>query len=192
MTFSGCTFSLLLSHLDPKVTSQLKHPTPFHLEAKRKQQLQEQFVPARDETGSLGHSPHLGSSPSNFPYNQGVSPNFQSKLLQEDSGTLLSAAGGMNDGAYVGAATGGQDQFSDYFNSPPPSLEHQLPQDSPIPPFLGHSDGRGLEEFLEGVNSDYGAWNLSSTVSEDRGQGGSLAMSHSLALFKGLLCASCV
>ena len=164
---SGLTlnFSPLLFG-DSQVTSQLKHPTPFHLEAKRKQ-IQEQFGPAHDESGSLGHSPRLGTSPSNFTYNQGVSPSFHSNLLQEDSGTMLSATGGGTDGAFVSTATGGQDQFSEYFNSPPPSLEHQLPQDSPIPPFMGQADGRGLEELLEGMNTDYGAWNLSSTVSED-------------------------
>ena len=135
------------------------------MEAKRKQ-LQEQFVPGRDETGSLGHSPHLGASPSNFPYNQGVSPSFPSNLLQEDSSAMLSAGGGGTDGAYVTTATGGQEgQFSEYFNSPPPSLEHQLPQDSPVPPFMGQPDGRGgLEDLLEGINNEYGTWNFSSTV----------------------------
>ena len=81
---------------------------------------------------------------------------------------MLSATGSGTDGGYVGTATGGQDQFSEYFSSPPPSLEQQLPQDSPIP-FMGQpSDGRGLEEFLEGMNNDYSPWTtLSSTVSED-------------------------
>lgn len=122
-------------------------------------------MPGRDETGSLGHSPHLGASPSNFPYNQGVSPSFHSNLLQEDSGAMLSAGGGGTDGAYVTTATGGEGQFPEYFNSPPQSLEHQLPQGSPVPPFMGQPDGRGaLEDILEGINNDYGTWSFSSTV----------------------------
>lgn len=81
---------------------------------------------------------------------------------------MLSATGSGTDGGFVGAATGGPDQFSEYFSSPPPSLEQQLPQGSPAS-FMGQpSDGRGLDEFLEGFNNDYHPWTtLSSTVSED-------------------------
>ena len=110
----------------------LKHPTPYHLEAKKKVQV-EQFLSTQDGPVE-SHSPHLGGSPSQYNH-RGVSPHYH--------GNTMMSSGLTGEG--VPQSSGA---LTDFLGSPPSSLEQYHHQESPLTTPLNQLEGQGFDDIL--------------------------------------------
>ena len=139
------------------MTSRLKHPTPYHLEAKKKQLEHHSNLSG----GSTGHSPHLGGSPSMYTQQQRYSPGIptSSQHLHPTNDSLLPTT----DGSGLLPSTG---FGNDYLNSPHSTMDPGRLQESPNP--AATTDVGNFSDFFNfEPGSDLAQWqNFPSTVSE--------------------------
>ena len=152
---SSCLLFWLLSVSLTQVTSRLKHPTPYHLEAKKKQLEHHGNLSG----GSAGHSPHMGGSPLYSQQNR-YSPNVSSnRHLHPANDTLLGGGGESTLLPSAGFTSG------DFLTSP--HNKETAIEESPNPMSTTHNDSEMFSDFFNfEPNSELAQWsNFPSTVS---------------------------
>lgn len=141
--------------VDVQVTSRLKHPTPYHLEAKKKQLEHHSNLSG----GSAGHSPHLGGSPSLYTQ-QRYSPNIPNTSTHHLHTTNEPLLGSTDPSGLLSTAGFG----GDYLTSPHNNVDSGQMQESPNPPSA--TDGGNFSDFFNfEPGSELAQWqNFSSTL----------------------------